>query len=305
VVASGPAGPRRRLGAELRRLRSGAGLHLDQVAVQLQCSTSKISRLETGKGIPKAADVRALIRIYGVASDTERGMLLRLVRESRTEGWWESYTDGLAPERFVLDVQQRYTALEAEAKVIRSYDPAILHGLLQVPAYTQAVMELLLPNHSPHEIEQLVELRARRREALTVRNPPLKLVLVLDEAVLRRPVGGPEVMVDQLSALVNLSELPSVSLRLLPFAAGLHRVQIGRFDILEFADEAVADVVYVEGHAGETYLESPSDVDLYKDVLNDAVDHALPPEASRALIADYLDEYATPEGLPVDRVHDQ
>jgi transcriptional regulator with XRE-family HTH domain len=298
VVASGPVGPRRRLGAELRRLRAAAGLHLDQVAVQLQCSTSKISRLETGKGVPKPGDVRELMRIYGVAADTERDMLMRLVRESRTEGWWESYTDGVAPEKFVLDVQARYTALETEASAIRSYDPAVLHGLLQVPPYTRAVMRLLLPRHSTQEIEQLVELRARRQEVLTVRDPPLELSVVLDEAVLRRAVGGREVMAEQLDGLLRTAELPSVSLHVLPFSAGLHRVQIGRFDILEFRDETVPDVVYIEGHAGETYLEGESDVDLYKDVLSDAIDHALPPEASRAVIARYLDDHATPRRAP-------
>ena len=121
MVASGPAGPRRRLGAELRRLRTVQGLHLDEVAGQLRCSTSKISRLETGKGVPKASDVRALIRLYEVVSDAEQEMLLRLVRESRSEGWWQSYTDGVAPDRFVLDVQARYTALETEA----SRDPLV------------------------------------------------------------------------------------------------------------------------------------------------------------------------------------
>jgi transcriptional regulator with XRE-family HTH domain len=279
------------LGAELRRLRTAKGLHLDAVAHRLRCSTSKISRLETGKGIPKPTDVRALIQLYGVTGDAEREMLMRLVQESRTEGWWQSYTDGIAPERFVLDVQARYTALETEAAAIRSYDPAVLHGLLQVPSYTRAVMRLLLPHHSSDEIDQLVELRARRREALTVRVPPLELTVVLDEAVLARAVGGSAVMAEQLRALLALAELGPVHLHLLPFAAGLRRVQIGRFDILEFADDSVPDVVYIEGHAGETYLESGSDVDLYKGVLADAVDHALPPEASRAMITRYLHEY--------------
>ena len=132
MVASGPVGPRRRLGAELRRLRTSAGLHLDQVAAQLDCSTSKVSRLETGKGIPKPADVRQLITIYGVAAETERDMLMRLVRESRTEGWWESYTDGVAPERFFLDGLEHYTALETEAVALQSFDFGGLHGLLQL-----------------------------------------------------------------------------------------------------------------------------------------------------------------------------
>jgi transcriptional regulator with XRE-family HTH domain len=273
-------------------LRNGVGLHLDEVAQALGCSTSKVSRLETGKGVPKASDVRRLIHVYGVIGETEREMLLRLVQESRAEGWWESYTDGVAPERFVLDVPGRYEALETEASAIHSFDPAVVHGLLQVPAYTRAVMNIVLRNHSPQEIEQLVELRVRRQGALTARNPPLELTLVLDEAVLCRPVGSAEVMVEQLRALLVAGALPSVSLRLLPFSAGLHRVQIGRFDILEFADGAVPDVVYIEGHAGETYLESVSDVDLYKDILTEAVDRALPPDSTRALIARYLDEYA-------------
>jgi transcriptional regulator with XRE-family HTH domain len=283
------------LGAELRRLRTGAGLHLDQVAGRLGCSTSKISRLETGKGLPKPADVRELIKIYGVAADAEREMLMRLVRESRTEGWWESYTDGIAPERFVLDTPARYTALEAEACAIRSFDPAIIHGLLQVPPYARQVMTTLLPNHSAHEIGQLVELRTKRQEALTERDPPLELTLVLDEAVLLRPVGGREVMAAQLRRLLEVGELESVSIHVLPLAAGLHRVQIGRFDILEFLDEAVVDLVFIEGHAGDTYLENPSDVDLYKEVFDDAVEHALTPDASRALIGRHLtDEYAAP-----------
>ena len=171
MVASGPTGPRRRLGAELRRLRTGKGLHLDAVAGRLQCSTSKISRLETGKGVPKPADVRALMQLYDVTGDAERDMLMRLVRESRTEGWWESYTDGVAPDPFSLDVGARYTALETEASGIRAFDLAALHGLLQTEAYAKAVLSAQLPHHSAQEIAQLVELRMRRQDRLRSADP--------------------------------------------------------------------------------------------------------------------------------------
>jgi transcriptional regulator with XRE-family HTH domain len=294
VVASGPAGPRRRLGAELRRLRNGAGLHLDQVAGQLHCSTSKISRLETGKGIPKPADVRELIKIYGVAADTEREMLMRLVRESRTEGWWESYTDGVQPERFVLDVQARYTALETEASAIRAFDLAALHGLLQTSDYTRELMRSLLPNHSPDQIGQLVDLRRRRQEALTRTERPLELAVVLDEAVLNRRVGDPVVMQDQLRSLLEFAALPSVQVQVLPFAMGVHRVHSGGFNILEFATSDVPDVVYRENGGDGEYLETTSEVDLYKGSFADVTDRALDPGASRALIGRYLEVRFSP-----------
>jgi transcriptional regulator with XRE-family HTH domain len=297
VVASGPAGPRRRLGAELRRLRNGAGLHLDQVAVRLHCSTSKISRLETGKGIPKPADVRELIKIYGVAADTERDMLMRLVRESRTEGWWESYTDGVAPEKFVLDVQARYTALETEASAVRSFDPAALHGLLQTSGYTRALMAALLPNHSSDQIEQLVELRGRRQEALTRSERPLELSVVLDEAVLNRRVGDAAVMREQLRAILDLLALPTVQVRVLPFAAGVHQVHSGGFNILEFAADEMPDVVYRENGGDGEYLESVSEVDVYKGAFADVSDRALDPEASRTLISRYVEDPRPPGRL--------
>jgi transcriptional regulator with XRE-family HTH domain len=297
VVASGPAGPRRRLGAELRRLRNGAGLHLDQVAGQLGCSTSKISRLETGKGIPKPADVRELMSIYGVAADTEREMLMRLVRESRTEGWWASYTDGVASERFFLDEPGRYAALETDAVALRSFDFGPLHGLLQIPDYSRAVLSAQLPNHSPQEIEQLVELRVRRQERLRGTDP-LQFTVVVDESVLFREVGGPEVMAAQMRHLLDLMEMPHVVLRVLPFTAGLRRAHRDHFMLLEIPDDLGSDLVYIEGHAGETFLESESDVDLYRDVFDDALARSLDARASRDAVRDGAARFAPPRKAP-------
>jgi len=244
-----PIGSRRRLGAELRRLRTAAGLTLDEVAEQMTCSTSKISRLETGKGIPKLPDVRELMRIYGVETDDERDALLALVRDGREHGWWESLTEGVTPERFVLDAPSRYPALETEAAVIRSFDIAVLHGLLQTPEYIRELMSSLLTNHSAAEVERLVELRGRRQRALFDAEKPLRLDVVLDEAVLRRMVGSSALMADQLDVIRERSLLPNVTVRVLPFDAGFHRAHIGSFVLLEFP-AGTADVVYVEGHAG-------------------------------------------------------
>jgi hypothetical protein len=263
--------------------------------------------LETGKGIPKPADVRELMRIYGVIGDIERDMLMRLVRESRAEGWWEPYTEGVPPDRFVLDVQARYTALETEASAVRSFDPAALHGLLQTSDYTRALMRALLPNHSADQIEQLVELRGRRQEALTRSEHPLELSVVLDEAVLNRRVGDAAVMREQLRAILEVIGIPHVHVQVLPFAAGVHQVHSGGFNILEFAADEVPDVVYRENGGEGEYLESASDVDVYKVAFADVVDRALDPDASRALIGRYLEDPRPPgrPGSPRDHVQDQ
>ena len=288
-----PIGSRRRLGAELRRLRLKTGLTLDDVAEMMTCSTSKISRLETGKGVPKLPDVRELMRIYGVASDTERDMLLRLVMDGRQPGWWEPLTDGVAPERYVMDSPSRYAALESDATAVRSFDITVVHGLLQTREYATAVLLALLPQHLPAEIDRLVRLRLLRQEALRRSElPPLELLAILDEAVLRRPVGGAEIMYAQLRHLLDMAELPTVTVLVLPFGVGMLRAHAGHFVLLEIPRELGSDMVYIEGHAGETYLDAESDVELYQDVLADAQRHALSPDESRAELRRYLDKFA-------------
>ncbi len=164
-----PTGARRRLGAELRRLRGNADLRLDEVARQMRCSTSKVSRLENGKGIPKPHDVEGLMSIYDVKADLEIAMLRRLVQESRSAGWWESYVDGLSTERYVLDNPARYAALETDATAVTTFDLSVLHGLVQTRSYSQALLEQRLPRHQSWEIERLVEMVVHRRRALTDR----------------------------------------------------------------------------------------------------------------------------------------
>jgi transcriptional regulator with XRE-family HTH domain len=288
-----PIGSRRKLGAELRRLRTQAGLTLDEVAEQMTCSTSKISRLETGKGIPKLPDVRELIRIYGISSETERDALLGLVREGREHGWWEPLTEGLTPERFIMDSPSRYPALEASAVAVRSFDIALFHGLLQTPDYTRALLGALLSRHTPHELDQLVALRTRRQQALFEPENPLQLEVVLDEGILRRVVGSAGIMADQLAVMSDRSKLRNVTVQVLPFDAGFHRAHMGSFVLLEFPVGTGPDIIYVEGHAGESYLENRSDVERYRSILQDVLSRALSPEATRELVEDYRRGYAS------------
>lgn len=260
----------------------------------MTCSTSKISRLETGKGIPKLPDVKELIRIYGVLADGEGETLMRLVHDAREQGWWESFTEGVQPERFVMDAPTRYAALETEAIAVRSFEVALLPGLLQTPDYTRAVMNaLLLSTRDAQEIDRLVDLRRRRQLALTDRDPRLELAVVLDEGVLQRATGSHRVMADQLKSILDLVAMPTISVQVLPFVAGLHRAHAGSFVVLEFPSGVGADVVYIEGHAGDTYLEGVSDVHLYKDVLADVATRALGPRESRELIARYQEDHAS------------
>jgi transcriptional regulator with XRE-family HTH domain len=281
------------LGAELRRLRTGKGLHLDAVAGRLQCSTSKISRLETGKGVPKPVDVRALMQLYEVTGDAEREMLLRLVRESRTEGWWTSYTEGVQPEKFFLDAPGRYAALETDAVGLKAFDLSVLHGLLQTEDYARVVLSGQLPRRSRQEVDQLVELRMRRQDAL-YRTSPLRLDMVVDESVLARTVGSRAVMEAQMRRLLELMELPTVSIRLFPFEAGVDRAHMGHFTLLAIPEDLGSDLVYIEGLAGETLLESESDLDLYRDVFDDALARSLDADASREAVRRSASRFASP-----------
>ncbi|WP_028931402.1 helix-turn-helix domain-containing protein [Pseudonocardia asaccharolytica] len=290
AAAQGPAGPRRRLGAELRRLRSKAGMHLEDVARQLDCSTSKISRLETGKGVPKLPDVRELMRIYGVTADTERDMLLRLVKDSRAQGWWEPYTEGVQPARHVLESPGRYAALETEAVANRSFTAMVLPGLLQTAAYAEVLLSAILPHHPERDIGSLVELRMRRQQALYRAERPLELSVVIDEALLCRVVGGPELMTAQLRAIAEKADMANVEVRVLPFEGGVHRAHVGQFTILELP-KPLGDVVYIESHAGDTYLDSDDDIKLYKEVFADVAARALPPPETKIMIAEYLRRY--------------
>jgi transcriptional regulator with XRE-family HTH domain len=278
----GPAVPRRRLGAELRRLREAAGLLIEQVATRLECSTSKISRLETGKGIPKARDVRDLLDIYNVTDHRIRDRLIRWVREGQQQGWWEKYSDLLRADKLRLD---HLCALEADASVARTFQTSVVPGLLQTRAYARCLLAALNGYRlTAGEIDRLADLRMDRQQVLNRSPDPLRLCCVLDEVVLLRSVGGPDVMRGQLRRLLAV-DMPTVTVRVLPLSWGPHRAMIGPFTVLEFADMADRDVVYIESHAGGTYLEQPADVEFHSALFQECEEAALDLAESANLIA--------------------
>jgi transcriptional regulator with XRE-family HTH domain len=286
----GPVVPRRRLGAELRALREQAGLTIEEIAKELECSVSKISRLETGQGIPKGRDIRDLLDRFGVTDQARRDQMMRWVREGQRQGWWHDFSDVLAPDPedpLLPDNLSRYVALEQDASEVRSFESTLVHGLLQTEDYARAVLTALLTADAD-ATDRLVELRMRRQERLYVDEDPLKIHIILDEAVLRRPVGGEQVMRAQLKRLVADAQRPNITIQVLPFSVGAHQATVGPFVVLAFPDSDDNDLVYVEGYLGDIYLEKERDVDVYERMFDKLVDMSMTAEQSVAFVTTVL-----------------
>lgn len=282
----GPAVPRRRLGTELRRLREEAGLLIEDVAETLECSTSKISRLENGKGIPKIRDVRDMLARYGVTDSRLRERLLGWARAGQQQGWWQEFSDVMqqaAPHH--LDTQ---LALETDASRSSAFQVSLVHGLLQTEAYARVVIETILPQLTSYDIDRLVQLRLRRQQVLYRDEAPLELRHVLDEAVLWRPIGGHHVFAEQLKRILDDTKRPNITVRVVPFEAGLHQAVVGSFEITEFIDKVDHDVVSVESLTGNTFLESDEDVTKYMKAFDNVTEYALSPAQSVDLIKSVL-----------------
>jgi transcriptional regulator with XRE-family HTH domain len=247
-----PTVRRRELGALLRGLRNEKGLTVEQVANGLMCSPSKVSRMETGHGAVTPRDIRDLCNFYGVTGEAERDQLMSLARAGKQAGWWQGYD---------LDYFATYVGLEAEATGIRYFQSMIVPGLMQTPAYARAMHDAEIPEFTAERIDQLIEVRLTRQRLLE-RKPPVRVEVILDEAVLHRLVGGAAVMSQQLDRLIELSNKPNVSMQVIPYSAGAHPAMDSTFNILEFSGSA-ASVVYVEGLVGWIYVERPTDVKRY------------------------------------------
>ena len=255
-MATPPAGPtvlRILLGAELRKLREAAGLTLAEAAKAIGGSDSKISRMELGRSGFKERDVAVLLSRYGVTDEEECDQLLSLARRANQPGWWHSYSD-LLPAWF-----QSYIGLEQAAERIRTYESQFVPGLLQTPEYAQAV--LALGDFPDEEMERRLALRIARQRRF--REGHLRLWAILDEAVLRRPVGGRQVLRGQLESLLATAKLPNLALQITRFEASWRHASSGGFSILRFSDAQLPDVVYVELLGGALYLDKTEDVDRY------------------------------------------
>ncbi|WP_184954317.1 helix-turn-helix domain-containing protein [Paractinoplanes abujensis] len=270
---------RRRLGVELRRHREGARVTIDMVAERLGCSTSKVSRIETGHTSATPGDVAAMLDIYRV-SDEVKQELVHIAREARQKGWWHPYSTVLTGA---------YVGLEAAARSVRTYESQVIPGLLQTEAYAIAVIRAAQPGDSDQEIEQRVRVRMER-QSLLIQDDPIDLWVVLDEAVVSRPVGGDDVMRDQLARLINTAQLPNVTLQIMPFAAGAHAGMDGTFAILEFEEEGDADVVFTENATGGLFLEKAEELGQYNSIFETIRTSALPPEESIGMIHMLVEE---------------
>lgn len=270
-----PTVRRRRLGAELRRLRELKGMTAEEVAGRLMVSQSKISRLENGRRSISQRDVRDLCDVYEVEDERVRAGLMEMARESRQRGWWHDFGD------IPYSV---YIGLEAEASSIRAYESSFVPGLLQTREYAEAVVAGTQPDTEPTAIKRRVDVRMKRQDRIYGEDELGSLWVVIDEAVLRREVGSKQVMADQLFQLLELSGRPNINLQVIPFTHGAHPGMTGTFSLMEFPESADSTVVYFEGVTSDLYLEKEADVRRYTNLYDHLRAAALSVADSRSLI---------------------
>jgi hypothetical protein len=277
----------RKLAAELRRLRECSTMRLDQVAAELQArcegrwSAPKLSRIETAAQGIKTSDVNQLCDLYGVPAE-KREALLALTRTARQRGWWDAYADTIHTD------YAAYIQLEAEAESLRCYNALVLNGLLQTEEYAREVVRVGLMQFAPPAgVDRRVEIRRTRQGLLdNSETEGLRLWSVIDEAALRRMVGGPDVMRQQYFHLMALSDQPNVMLQVLPFAAGAHPAFSGAFSYMEFPERHMPDVVYVDGLTSALYIEQDAQVHTYLLTFNQLAMAALGADESVKLISE-------------------
>ncbi len=276
ISAPGSGGPtvlRILLGAQLRRLREAKRISLEDAGEAIRASHSKISRLETGRVGFKDRDIADLLTLYGVTDESDRTSLRELAARANKQGWWHDYSD-ILPSWF-----EAYVGLEEAATQIRAYEVQFIPGLLQTGDYARAVTLLGYPNAPSREIDRRVGLRLARQAVFTRPNPP-NIWIVLDEAVMKRPIGGPEVMRAQIKHLIEMSARPNVTIQIVPFQVGGHAAAGGPFSILRFAEHDLPDVVYLEQLTSALYLDKQEIVDSYLAVMDRLCVDATTPAAS-------------------------
>ena len=278
-AAGSPIVRRRELGALLKALRNGKGWTAEQVADRLLISPSKLSRLETGQRGASARDIRDLCNLYEV-DDEQRQHLIELAREGKRRAWWQP----------LALPYSTYVGLEDEATSIKDYGLAIMPGLLQTADYARAIVRAAVPRRVPEVVEQRVEGRMTRQQLLYTNDPP-RFEAVVNESVLHRVVGNPAVMQGQLERLLELSDLPNVTLQVIPYEAGALPAGNNKFIILGFPQATVSDIVFIEGLTGDLYLDDPRDVEIYQLTFRTLTQLAASPDATRDIIAAMIPGY--------------
>ncbi|MEU4656492.1 helix-turn-helix transcriptional regulator [Streptomyces sp. NPDC023723] len=267
------------LGKQLEELRSRAGLSFEEAGEAIGVSHSTIRRMEAAKVARlRLTDAEKLLQVYGVTDQQEIDTFLKSVREANKRGWWHTYRD-VMPDWYAA-----YLSLEQAALQIRAYESEFVHGLLQTEAYARALLGAGNPHAPAEATERRVALRMRRQALLTRQAPP-RVWVVMDETVLRWPVGGPEVMRAQLGHLIEVNRLPQVTVQLMPFANGPHpAMRAGAYQLFRFRARELPDVVYLNGLVGAVYLDKGDDVVVYREALDRLGAQATPAARTEAVL---------------------
>ncbi|GIM91181.1 transcriptional regulator [Paractinoplanes toevensis] len=273
---------RMQLGARLRALRRAAGLSREEAGHPIRASESKISRMELGRVGFKERDITDLLLLYGVTDPQEHQRVLAFAREASAPSWWHSYGDVLDPWF------QTYLDFEQAATLIRTYEVQFVPGLLQTEAYARAVISLG-DKTAPDEIDRRLRLRMERKQLLQSPEAP-KLWVVLDEAVLRRPIGGTPALREQIESLIEAAESPGVQIQVMPFASGGHAASGGAFSVLRFPYQELADIVYIEYLTGSLYLDKREEVDRYAAAISRLFIEAAPLVDTKSILNRVLKE---------------
>ncbi len=277
VSRGGPAVVRVLLGAQLRRLRESSGITRADAGYQIRAPAARISRVENGRIGLKERDIADLLAFYRVDDEEERAAVLALAGRANAKGWWAEFS-GVVPDWFEI-----YVGLEQAASLIRAYEVQFLPGLLQTADYARSVAILGHPAGPAEQIERRVRLRLMRQGLLDGPDPP-DLRVVVDEAALRRPLGGPQVMRAQLEHLIRLSDRPNIVVQIMPFRRGGHAAAGGSFSILRFAEPDLPDVVYLEQLTSALYLEKTNDLEHYTRVMDRLSAQAEPQEDTARIL---------------------
>jgi transcriptional regulator with XRE-family HTH domain len=270
------------LAAELRRLRKGADLTREAVTDKTGINNATLYRIETARARPQMRTLIGLLNLYEV-DDEQRTYLTSLCRDASQQGWLRPYHSDL-PEEYTA-----YISFENEAQGLRNYESLFIPGLLQTEDYARAVIRGVLPAATDTEVEDRVRARIERQDVLT-KEAPLKFWAVLDEAALRRVVGGPAVMRAQLDHLASAAKTPNVTFQVIRFGAGAHPGMPGQFVLMDFIDPMDTDLIYIDTMAGDLFLESDADISRYRTIFDNLVAVALSPNDSAALVADISSE---------------
>lgn len=282
MTGASPTVRQRELGTRLRQLRNGLGMTVEDVAEKLLCSATKISRVETGARRPTLRDVRDLCALYGVDEPTS-AEFMNLAREAREQGWWTQYDDlKLNP----------YIGLEEAATSITAYTMYHIPGLLQTEDYAGAIIKGIAPKIDQRIHQQRVEARLRRQQLLE-KDPPPRYRVLLDEAVLHRPVGGSAVMLAQLDKVLELERNAKATVQVIPFDVGAYAAQDSNFVLFDFDVSGLSSVVFVEGLVNHQYQERKADLDRYREAVEYLRDAALSPRESVLRIAEMRKAYAS------------